>query len=81
MYSRCSMKNWGKQIQTPLAKKEKTFYQFFLPFLKSSSNLKHCEKKDECPSLSHQIYNIVKKKDESPSLSISEISDSKRGGT
>ena len=62
MYSRCSMKNLGKQIQTPLAKKEKTFYQFFLPFLKSSSNLQHCEKKDERPSLSHQIYNIVKKK-------------------
>ena len=58
------MKNLGKQIQTSLAKKQKTFYQIFILFLKSSSNLQHCEKKDDCRS-----------------LSISEISNSKRGGT
>ena len=58
------MKNFGQQLQTPLAKKQKTFYQFFIPFLKSSSNLQHCEKKDGCPR-----------------VSISEISNSKGGGS
>ena len=32
-------------------KKEKTFCQFFIAFLKCACNLEHFEKKDEYPSL------------------------------
>ena len=31
--------------------KNKTFYEFFIAFLKCASNLEHFEKKDEYPSL------------------------------
>ena len=46
------MQIFVKQIQTPLSKKQNTFYQFFIEFLKSSSNLQHCEKKEKSPSVS-----------------------------
>ena len=45
------MHNFGQQVQTPLSQKEKTFRQFFSPFLKCACNLEHFEKKDEYPSL------------------------------
>ena len=31
--------------------KNKTFYKFFIAFLKFAWNLEHFEKKDQCPSL------------------------------
>ena len=51
-YSRCSMQNFVQQIQTPVSQKQKNFYELFIAFLKSSSNLQHCEQKDESPSSS-----------------------------
>ena len=33
-------------IQMQLSQKRKSFIQFFVPFLESTSNLKHFEKKD-----------------------------------
>ena len=33
-YSRRNMQAFGLQIQTPLSLKQKTFYGFFIPFLK-----------------------------------------------
>ena len=35
-------------IQMQLSEKQKNFSQFFVPFLESSSNLKHFEKKVDC---------------------------------
>ena len=34
-------------IQTQLSGKRKTFYQYFLPFLKSTSSFKHSKRKDD----------------------------------
>ena len=45
------MKNLPQQFQTPLSRKQKTFSQFFIAFLKCAWNLEHFLKKDECPSL------------------------------
>ena len=45
------MKNFEQQVQAPLSQKEKTFSAFFIVFLECAWNLKHFEKKDECPSL------------------------------
>ena len=44
-YSRCSMHNVGQQFQTPLYQNERSLDQFFIAFVKSSSNLQHSEKK------------------------------------
>ena len=40
-------KNFQLPIQMPLSEKRKPFFQFFVPFLESTSNLKHFEKKDD----------------------------------
>ena len=45
------MHNFAQQVQTPLSQKEKTFFQFFIAFLKFACNLEHFEKKDEYPSV------------------------------
>ena len=37
-------------IQMQLSEKQKTFSKFFVPFLESSSNFKHFEKKVDCHS-------------------------------
>ena len=37
MYSRCNVHNF----ETPLSQKQKTFYQFFIAFLKCAWNLEH----------------------------------------
>ena len=50
-YSRCNVHNFAQQVQTPLSQKQKTFYEFFIAFLKFALNLEHFEKKDEYPSL------------------------------
>ena len=50
-YYRRNMLNFTQQIEAPFSQRQKTFSQFFLPFLKSALNLEHFEKKDEYPSL------------------------------
>ena len=50
-YSRCNVHNFAQQVQTPLSQKQKTFWRFFIAFLKCAWNLEHFEKKDECPTL------------------------------
>ena len=52
------MQNLQQQFQTPLSQKQKTFYGFFIAFLKCAWNLEHFEKYDEYPSLilSEVIY-------------------------
>ena len=50
-YSRCNVHNFAQQVQTPLAQISKTFWGFFIAFLKIAWNLEHFEKKDEYPSL------------------------------
>ena len=50
-YSRCNVHNFQQQVQTPLSQKQKTFWLFFIAFLKCAWNLQHFEKKDEYPSL------------------------------
>ena len=43
-YSGSNMKNLQQQFQTPLSSKQKTFSEFFIPFLKCAWNLE--QKKD-----------------------------------
>ena len=50
-YSRCNVHNFAPQVQTRLYQKQKTFWGFFIPFLKCAQNLEYFEKKDENPSL------------------------------
>ena len=45
------MINLAQQVQTPLSRKEKTFWGFFIAFLKCAWNLENFEKIDEYPSL------------------------------
>ena len=40
-------KNLQLPIQMQVSEKQKTFSQFFVPFLESLSNFKHFEKKDD----------------------------------
>ena len=50
-YSRCNVHNFAQQVQTPLSQKQKTFYGFFIAFLKCAWNLEHFEKNVEYPRL------------------------------
>ena len=50
-YSLCNVDDFAQQVQTRLYKKQKTFWAFFIPFLKCAQNLEYFEKKDENPSL------------------------------
>ena len=50
-YSRRNMRIFWQQLQTPLSQKGKTFFGFFIAFLKCAWNLEHSEKKEEYPSL------------------------------
>ena len=50
-YSRCNVHNFAQKVQTPLSQQQKTFWPFFIGFLKCAWNLEHFEKKDEYPSL------------------------------
>ena len=45
------MLKFMQQLERPLSHKQKTFYGFFLAFLKWALKLEHFEKKDEYPSL------------------------------
>ena len=44
-YSRRNIQTFWQQVQTPLSQKRKTFFRFFIEFLKSAWNLEHSEKK------------------------------------
>ena len=50
-YSRRNMLKFMQQLEGPLSQKQKTFYGFFIPFLKCALNLEHFEKRDDCSSL------------------------------
>ena len=51
-YSRPNKGNFPQTFQTQLSEKAKTFSQFFIAFLKSTSNSDYCERKDDSDSLS-----------------------------
>ena len=46
------MQSFTQQLQTPLSLKQKSFYKFFIAFLKSTWNGEHFQKKGESSSLS-----------------------------
>ena len=51
---KCSRRNiqiFWQQLQTLLSQQQKTFFGFFIPFLKCAWNLELSEKKEEYPSL------------------------------
>ena len=50
-YSRSNMLIFWQQLQTPFSQEGKTFFRFFIEFLKCAWNLEHSEKKEEYPSL------------------------------
>ena len=50
-YYRCNVHNFAQQVLTPFSQKQKTFWGFFIAFLKCAWNLEHFEKNDEYPSL------------------------------
>ena len=50
-YSRRNMLKFMQQLEGPLSQKQKTFYGFFIPFLKCALNLEHFEKRDGSSSL------------------------------
>ena len=56
-YSGSYMQNLPQQLQTPLSKKQKNFFRFFIAFLKCALNLEHFQKKDEYASLI--IFDII----------------------
>ena len=45
------MQTFTQQVQTPLSSKQKTYSELFIKFLKSTWNLKHLQKKEECSDL------------------------------
>ena len=45
------MLNFTKQLEAPFSQKQKSFFRFFLAFLKCALNLEHFEKKDVYSSL------------------------------
>ena len=51
-YSRRNMQALTQQVQTKLSLKQKIFSEFFIPFLKSTWNIEHFQKKGESSSLS-----------------------------
>ena len=46
-YSLRNSQDFPQPIQMKFSKKEKTFFQFIAPFLKSTSNFEYFEKKDD----------------------------------
>ena len=49
-YSRRNMQIFWQQFKTPLSQKRKTFWGFFIAFLKCAWNWEHSEEKEEYPS-------------------------------
>ena len=50
-YSRRYMQVFWQQLQTPLSRKGKTIFLFFIGYLKCAWNWKHSKKKKEYPNL------------------------------
>ena len=50
-YSRRNMLNFTQQFKAPFSEKQKTFFGFFMAFLKCAFNLEQLRKKDEYPRL------------------------------
>ena len=50
-YSRRNMLNFTQQFKEPFSVKQKTFFGFFMAFLKCAFNLEQLRKKDEFPRL------------------------------
>ena len=50
-YSRCNVHNLGQQVRTLLSQNQKTFFQFFIAFLKCALHLETFENKDEYRTL------------------------------
>ena len=50
-YSRRNMQVFWQQLQTPLSRKGKTIFLFFIGYLKWAWNWEHSEKKEEYRSL------------------------------
>ena len=50
MYRVQGCENLQLPIQIHLSEKQKTFYEFFVPFFQSTSNFKHFETKEDCHS-------------------------------
>ena len=50
-YSRRNMLNFTQQFKAPFSEKQKTFFGFFMTFLKCAFNLEQLRKKDEYPRL------------------------------
>ena len=50
-YSDSNVQNLMPQFQTTLSHKQKTFFQYFIKFLKCAWNLEHFQKKHGYPSL------------------------------
>ena len=46
-YSRRNMRIFWQQLQTPLSQKGKTFFRFFIAFVKCAWNLEHSQEKQE----------------------------------
>ena len=61
-YSRRNMQVFWQQLQTPLSRKGKTIFRFFIGYLKSAWNWEHSEKKEQYPSLII-TENIASKRD------------------
>ena len=59
-YSGRNMQTLTKQVQTPLSLKQKTFWGFFIAFLRSTWNGEHFQKKGESSSLS--IFEFIDSK-------------------
>ena len=55
-YPLCNRENLQQSIQMPLSKKQKNLSDCFAPFVKSTSNFEHFQKKDDPLSLSFQIF-------------------------
>ena len=45
------MQTFWQQVQTPLSQKGKTFFGFFIKFLKCALNLEISEKKEQYPTV------------------------------
>ena len=50
-YSRRYMQIFWQQLETPLSRKGKTIFLFFIGYLKFAWSWEHCEKKEEYPNL------------------------------
>ena len=53
MYYRRNMQNFPEQIQRQLSQQRKSFFWFFVSFLKCTSSLEHFRQKDEPSCLSN----------------------------